>query len=86
MAAKIALRNGQVLRTDDLIKPQIVQRNEAVTIVYEVPGIMLTVRGKAIEGRRHRRRRQRAQHPIEPHRPGAPSSGRAASPSPPPDR
>jgi flagella basal body P-ring formation protein FlgA len=50
MAAKTALRNGQALRTDDLIKPQIVQRNEAVTIYYEVPGIMLTVRGKAIEG------------------------------------
>jgi flagella basal body P-ring formation protein FlgA len=50
MAAKIALRNGQALRTDDLIKPQIVQRNEAVTIYYEVPGIMLTVRGKAVEG------------------------------------
>ena len=49
MAAKTALRNGQALRTDDLIKPQIVQRNEAVTIYYEVPGIMLTVRGKAIE-------------------------------------
>jgi len=50
IAAKIALRNGQALRTDDLIKPQIVQRNEAVTIYYEVPGIMLTVRGKAVEG------------------------------------
>ena len=25
------------------------QRNEAVTIYYEVPGIMLTVRGKALE-------------------------------------
>jgi flagella basal body P-ring formation protein FlgA len=37
------------LRTDDLIKPQIVQRNETVTITYQVPGIMLTARGKAIE-------------------------------------
>jgi flagella basal body P-ring formation protein FlgA len=50
MAAKIALRNGQALRADDLVKPQIVQRNEAVTIYYQVPGIMLTVRGKAVEG------------------------------------
>jgi flagella basal body P-ring formation protein FlgA len=49
MAAKTALRSGQALRADDLIKPQIVQRNEAVTITYEVPGIMLTVRGKATE-------------------------------------
>jgi flagella basal body P-ring formation protein FlgA len=49
MAAKSALRSGQALRTDDLVRPQIVQRNEAVTITYEVPGIMLTVRGKAVE-------------------------------------
>lgn len=49
LAAKVALRNGQALRMDDLTRPQIVQRNESVTIYYEVPGIMLTVRGKAIE-------------------------------------
>jgi flagella basal body P-ring formation protein FlgA len=49
LAARVALRNGQALRADDLIKPQVVQRNEAVTITYEVPGIMLTVRGKALE-------------------------------------
>ena len=70
MAAQAALRSGQALRADDLIKPQIVQRNEAVTITYEVPGIMLTVRGKALEAGAHGRRRRRAQHPIEPHRPG----------------
>ena len=29
---------------------ELVRRDEAVTIVYEVPGIMLTVRGKATEG------------------------------------
>ncbi len=49
LAAKVALRSGQALRTDDLIKPQVVQRNESVTIYYEVPGILLTVRGKALE-------------------------------------
>jgi flagella basal body P-ring formation protein FlgA len=49
MAAKSQLRSGQALRADDLIRPQIIQRNEAVTITYEVPGIMLTVRGKAVE-------------------------------------
>lgn len=49
LAAKVALRSGQALRTDDLIKPQVVQRNESVTIYYQVPGIMLTVRGKALE-------------------------------------
>ena len=49
LAARAALRSGQALRTDDLIKPQIVQRNESVTIMYEVPGVALTVRGKALE-------------------------------------
>jgi flagella basal body P-ring formation protein FlgA len=49
LAAKAAMRNGQALRSDDLVKPQVVQRNEAVTIYYQVPGIMLTVRGKALE-------------------------------------
>jgi flagella basal body P-ring formation protein FlgA len=49
MAAKSQLRSGQALRADDLVRPLIVQRNESVTISYEVPGIMLTVRGKAVE-------------------------------------
>jgi flagella basal body P-ring formation protein FlgA len=49
LAAKTALRAGQALHAGDLIKPQIVQRNEAVLMSYEVPGIRLTVRGKALE-------------------------------------
>jgi flagella basal body P-ring formation protein FlgA len=49
MAIKTPLRSGQALRLDDLTKPHIVQRNEAVTITYQVPGISLTVRGKATE-------------------------------------
>jgi flagella basal body P-ring formation protein FlgA len=49
LAARYPLRGGQVLRPADLTKPVVVQRNEAVTIVYEVPGILLTVRGKALE-------------------------------------
>ena len=32
------------------MKPDTIQRNEQVTLVYEVPGISLTVRGKALEG------------------------------------
>jgi flagella basal body P-ring formation protein FlgA len=31
------------------MRPQVIQRNEAVTLVYEVPGIVLRVRGKALE-------------------------------------
>lgn len=49
LAAKTALRGGQVLRPADLTRAQVVQRNEAVTIVYQVPGVSLSVRGKALE-------------------------------------
>ena len=48
-AARQALRAGQLLRRGDLLKADVVQRNDAVTLVYEVPGIVLTVRGKAVE-------------------------------------
>jgi flagella basal body P-ring formation protein FlgA len=48
-AARQALRAGQVLRGDDVMRPEIVQRDAAVTLVYRVPGITLTVRGKANE-------------------------------------
>lgn len=43
------LRAGAMLRQADLTKPEAVQRNGAVTISYEVPGIVLTARGKALE-------------------------------------
>jgi flagellar basal body P-ring formation protein FlgA len=49
LAVKAALRSGQALRNGDLTRPQVVQRNETVTLRYEVPGIMLSVRGKAVE-------------------------------------
>jgi flagella basal body P-ring formation protein FlgA len=49
LAARRALRPGSPLRLADVMKPELVQRNEPVTLVYESPGIMLTVRGKAIE-------------------------------------
>ncbi|HWL30659.1 MAG TPA: flagellar basal body P-ring formation chaperone FlgA [Xanthobacteraceae bacterium] len=49
MAARQPLRGGQALRRADLMRPQVIQRNEAVTLVYEVPGIVLRVRGKALE-------------------------------------
>lgn len=50
LAARANLRTGQPLRAAELMKPELVQRNETVTLVYEVPGITLTVRGKAAEG------------------------------------
>jgi flagella basal body P-ring formation protein FlgA len=49
LAVKRALRAGDLLRGADLMKPEIVRRNETVTIIYQVPGILLTVRGKALE-------------------------------------
>jgi flagellar basal body P-ring formation protein FlgA len=48
-AARHALRPGQPLAAADLMKPEIVQRNDTVTIVYEAPGVTLTLRGQAQE-------------------------------------
>jgi flagella basal body P-ring formation protein FlgA len=47
LAARHALRPGQPLAAADLMKPEIVQRNDTVTIVYQVPGVTLTLRGQA---------------------------------------
>jgi flagellar basal body P-ring formation protein FlgA len=49
LAARRALRPGQIVRQADLMKAEVVQRNETVTITYEVPGILLSVRGQALE-------------------------------------
>jgi len=48
-AAKRALKAGQVIRTGDVIKPEMVGRNETVTIVFEAPGMLLSIRGTALE-------------------------------------
>jgi flagellar basal body P-ring formation protein FlgA len=47
MAARHPLRPGQALSEADLMKPMIVQRNDMVTLVYEAPGLTLTLRGQA---------------------------------------
>jgi flagella basal body P-ring formation protein FlgA len=49
LAARRAMRPGDVFRQSDLAKPEVVARNDNVTITYEVPGITLTMRGKALE-------------------------------------
>ena len=49
LAARESLQPGRLVRSIDLMRPEVVQRNETVTLVYEMPGIMLTVRGKAAE-------------------------------------
>ena len=50
MQARKQLRAGQALRGADLAKPDLVQRDQAVTLIYDTAGLYLTVRGKAIEG------------------------------------
>ena len=47
MAARGPTQGGRPLRAADLMKPDLVLRNETVTLVYEAPGMMLTIRGKA---------------------------------------
>lgn len=47
LAARHELRPDQPLHTADLAKPDVVQRNDIVTIVYQAPGFVLTLRGQA---------------------------------------
>jgi flagella basal body P-ring formation protein FlgA len=49
LAARGTLQPGRPIRAVELMKPDLIQRNDAVTLVYEVPGIVLTIRGKAID-------------------------------------
>ncbi len=49
MAAQQTFRPGQMIRSADLSRPQLVKRSEMVMVIYEVPGIVLTARGKAEE-------------------------------------
>ena len=44
------LAAGQPLRNADFGKPDLVQRDQNVSIVYQTPGLYLTMRGKAIDG------------------------------------
>jgi flagellar basal body P-ring formation protein FlgA len=48
-AARRPLRPGQALQIADVMKPELVVKNEAVSIFYQMPGMMLSVRGKALE-------------------------------------
>jgi flagella basal body P-ring formation protein FlgA len=47
LAARRQLRPGQPLVAADVMKPQVVQRNDSVTIVFQAPGVTLTLRGQA---------------------------------------
>lgn len=49
MQMRRQMRAGQALHGADLTRPDLVQRDEAVTLIYQAAGIYLTVRGKATE-------------------------------------
>lgn len=48
--ARRLLGAGSVLRSGDLGRPEVIARGEAILLVYEMPGLSLSVRGKATEG------------------------------------
>jgi flagella basal body P-ring formation protein FlgA len=50
LAPRASASPDRPLRTAELMKPELVQRGEHVTITYQVPGVVLSVRGKATEG------------------------------------
>lgn len=49
MQLRRPMRAGTPLRVADMVKPDLVVRDQTVTIIYEVPGLHLTTRGKALE-------------------------------------
>jgi flagella basal body P-ring formation protein FlgA len=49
MQMRKQVRAGQALKTADLAKPDLVQRDQNVTLIYESSGLYLTIRGKALE-------------------------------------
>ncbi|WP_036013124.1 flagellar basal body P-ring formation chaperone FlgA [Bradyrhizobium yuanmingense] len=49
MQLRRAMRAGTPIRAADLVRPDFVVRDQAVTIIYQVPGLYLTTRGKVIE-------------------------------------
>ncbi len=49
MQARRSIRTGQALKTADLAKPDLVQRDQTVTLIFQTPGLYLTMRGKALD-------------------------------------
>lgn len=49
MQLRRPMRAGTPIRVADIAKPEFVQRDQSVTVIYQVPGIYLTTRGKAME-------------------------------------
>ncbi len=49
LAPRRTLRAGDVLRAADLMNPELVHRNEPVLVVFEAPGVVISVRAKALD-------------------------------------
>jgi len=49
MQMRHPMRAGQALRVADLVKPDLVQRDQAVTVIFQSAGLYLTTRGKALD-------------------------------------
>ena len=49
MQLRRPMRAGTPLRAADIVKPDFVVRDQAVTVIFLAPGLYLTTRGKAIE-------------------------------------
>ena len=49
MQMRRPIRAGQPLRAADLVKPDLVQRDQAVAIIFQTAGLYLTTRGKALD-------------------------------------
>ena len=49
MQMRRPMRAGQALKVADLVKPDLVQRDQSVTLIYQTAGLYLTTRGKAVD-------------------------------------
>ena len=49
-AVKRAVRPGQIVVSADLTRPDLVARNDTVSLIYAVPGMVLSIRAKALAG------------------------------------
>jgi flagella basal body P-ring formation protein FlgA len=49
MQVRKQLRAGQAIKAIDIGKPDLVSRDQSVTLIYEAPGLYLTGRGKAVD-------------------------------------
>jgi flagellar basal body P-ring formation protein FlgA len=49
MQVRRPMRATQALKSADLVKPDLVQRDQTITVIYQTAGLYLTSRGKALE-------------------------------------